>query len=60
LLSAAAFVFSPTEWWRYFRARPTHGVLAAFGLVLWTTSCWWLSEAVGHTICIGCVTKLLY
>ncbi|SMC00433.1 hypothetical protein SAMN00120144_3246 [Hymenobacter roseosalivarius DSM 11622] len=60
LLSAVAFLFSPAEWWLRFRSRPAFGVLAALGLILWVAGCWWLSEAVGQTICPGCVQKLLY
>ena len=60
LLTAATLLFSPAEWINRFRTRPLAGVGAVIALAVWVTGCWWLSEAVGQTICIGCVNKLLY
>lgn len=60
LLALATLLFSPIEWWHRFRSRPLVGVAVGLGLVAWVAGCWWLSEAVGQTLCPGCVQKLLY
>jgi hypothetical protein len=60
LLTALTLLFSPAIWVNRFRKQPLVGIGAVLVLGVWVAGCWWLSEAVSRTICIGCVHKLLY